>query len=168
MGVSNLPHTLAQPPGCRTCVQPGGDSGAGGVWEYPELAGGTRPFGEDLLREMARYHRNVGAMLRQEIKDKLHRGSKGELTFGRGGEYDVDQMDCAAEVLEIRLSTQYGDEAEKLCTRIYFTEPAFVPESLRLISVETKHPEQFSSEEQTRHARAAQSRLFSCETWYLG
>ncbi|WP_271985306.1 hypothetical protein [Pseudoclavibacter terrae] len=108
------------------------------------------------------------AVLRAEIKDKLATGSKGELTFGKGRQYDVDLIESARFVLEIKLANhtflEEQNDAENSAddpepverqTRIYYTEPEKEANLLLLLSIESKLPGKIGLEEQDRHAGAA-------------
>ncbi|MEG3615589.1 hypothetical protein [Isoptericola haloaureus] len=155
------------PPGARTCWIDDETPGHGGVYEYATLADGSQPFAAEMVSEMARYHPNVARLLREEIKDKLQDGSLGRLVYGPGQECDVEHMQCTNTILEIRLTTQYGDNPlQRLCTRIYFNEPCAIDGAIRLVSVATKHPDTHTSAEQTAHARGAEDRLHDASGWF--
>ncbi|VXB84525.1 hypothetical protein [Pseudoclavibacter sp. 8L] len=108
------------------------------------------------------------AILRAEIRDKLAAGSQGELTFGKGRQYDVDLIESARFVLEIKLANHTfleesdddddpEDDLEPVerQTRIYYTEPEKEAGLLLLLSIESKLPGRIGLEEQNRHAGAA-------------
>lgn len=105
------------------------------------------------------------ALLRAEIGDKLKTGRSGELTFGKGSAFDVDLIESARFVLEIKLSnhTFYDEQDEsdedpepiERHTRIYYTEPEKEAGLLLLLSIESKLPGRIGLEEQNRHAGAA-------------
>lgn len=158
-------HALAQPPGRRTCWRDEETAGDGGIWHVPRdrLTGGAPWWTEDFHRALGRFEGQPRKMLASEIKSKLERGSRGELTFGSGRAADVDLIASVEGVLEIRFGYQHGDiPLARLHTRIYFSEPAREPGVLKLLTIDCKHDFPQGKTEQNQHASRAASRLDSC------
>jgi hypothetical protein len=103
--------------------------------------------------------------LREDIRTKMNRAERGELTFGSGRDYEVDQIVSTRIVLEIRVidhsSWDDGDpeqEPLKRHTRLYFTEPDHLPDCLLALGVASKCPGPEGLEEQNRQARTVAQR----------
>lgn len=96
-------------------------------------------------------------MSRQELKGKMLRATRGTLRYGRGK--DVEQMNVAPEVLELRLTARPGEGGQTHLIRLYFSEPDQLPDALLALCLKWKLPGPLMTAEQNNQARIAARRL---------
>jgi len=102
-------------------------------------------------------------MIASEIKQKMKRAARGELTYGSGAACDVERIASVEGVLELRIGRQYGGNPPvSLHARIYFSEPSGVSAALWLLTIDVKHDYPIGKDEQNSQAIRAESRLESC------
>lgn len=89
-----------------------------------------------------------------KMNRKLQEAVKGQLRFGRGEKYDVDQMVARPEILELKFSDLPTDcKSTRRWIRVYFAEPLDSRGELRRISIRMKYADR--PNEQTEDAIAA-------------
>lgn len=153
---------LDQPPGIRSCYQSPDTPGLGGSWDSGRLANGGTSVHVSFDRLFASMDRNEVVMLRSELDDSMRLAERGTLTYGvKASEGDVCQMDCAPNVLELRLDDyEYFDVDSNSYMprkfRAYFSEPKALPGMLILLSIHAKIPGEIGLLEQDEHAKDAE------------
>ncbi|GAB3271990.1 hypothetical protein [Kineosporia babensis] len=100
-------------------------------------------------------------LIRHEIRDLLKRAEADNCRFGTASAgCDVTQMAVAPTILELRMSWHPGGEDERSnLVRLYFTEPADIPDCLYAALLASKAPGPMGLEEQNGHARQADYRV---------
>lgn len=139
-----------QPPGVRSTQR-------GGTWEYARNANGTQRFvtsWESFRGRLQSDH--LRASLWAEVRTKMRCATRGQLQFG-AAPADVDQMRATDDVLELRFAKTWEvKDGERMLLRLFFSEPAALPEALVAIQFFCKIPaDQGALQEQTQAAKAA-------------
>lgn len=161
---------IAKPPGCRSTMDPYGNPGRGGEWEYVREIDGSTLF----LHEIEIFKRGLAdsdkALLVQEVILKMNKATEGKLLFGSGSHSDVDSMGRRPNVLELRLDDYNGYEEGKIIgvptrrhVRMYFSEPECMAGKLIALSLKSKCPGPLGLQEQNDHIDEADRRLCAFE-----
>lgn len=145
---------LEQPPGVRSCRD-------GGTWDLAQT--NTDPARGYVTVELTQLKSVMPpgeyTLLTAEIVRMMEDAQAGDLDFvtNTGGRRvgDVDQMAVAPTVLELRLQTTTGTRDGERIVRLYFTEPAELPDALVALKLASKYPGELGLEEQSAHAREA-------------
>lgn len=96
----------------------------------------------------------------ERVNDKLQAAERGELTFGRGDKFDVDEMVTTDDVLELKwTNVPPGARRKTLWLRLYFSEPKSEPRLMIKLHMECKTSD--DPEAQTAAAAVAQRNLES-------
>ncbi|WP_166390282.1 hypothetical protein [Nocardioides ochotonae] len=152
---------IAQPPGVRATRD-------GGQWVFCRGGDtGTNHVLHDFEALAGRLGVHVREMVRQELYSKMQRAQRGELAYGSGREFDVEQMACAQDVLELRLADRPAPEETRedeedddfLHIRFFFSEPLVRPGMLCGLMLIWKRPGTIDLEHQTASAQRASLRL---------
>ncbi|UFN44511.1 hypothetical protein [Nocardioides okcheonensis] len=94
------------------------------------------------------------ALAKEELRDLMREAEQGDLTYGPGPDGDVEQMQVAPDVLEMRLPNYGG-----LHLRLFFSEPAALPGTLVALMLFWKRPGPVGLEDQSYSAQVASRRL---------
>lgn len=149
---------LAQPPGVRSCRD-------GGKWEVCRNERGANYWMGEVEALKAALTEVEFALSQQELRQKMAAAMEGELTYGSGAEFDVEQMASAPDVLEIRLDTRTGDNDQTMMIRLYFSEPEELPGRLVALMLAWKRPGPIGVDLQTKQAQVASRRLNEHGKW---
>lgn len=145
---------LEKPPGHRSC-------GVGGAWDY---ARHPRTRDEFFQTELGQLGSKVSPadkhLLAEELDLKFEKAELGACSFGRGSQYDVDQMTVEPTVLELRLTRRASVQRREgnLEIRVYFTEPIELPGVLLELVLAWKIPGPAMRQDQNKHATRAAKR----------
>lgn len=132
------------------------------------------------MREFESFKRQLAAsdraVLIAELFSKMKRAESGDLKFGRGSRFDVDEMECTTCVLELRLSDMEIDTGDDIHegalirrhVRLYFTEPDAIARELTALKFIWKQPGPIGLREQTEWAKAAAWRADDHVARFLG
>ncbi len=143
---------IAQPPGVRATRD-------GGKWKFARGITGSNFVMNDFATLEARLGARVLEVVKAELFFKMRQAEFGRLAYGRGPEFDVEQMAAAPDVLELRLSDRSGDDENLLHMRFFFSEPLDLPGSLVGLGLLWKRPGGIDQEMQTQTALRASLRL---------
>lgn len=125
----------------------------------------SQSWENDYRQTLGRFEGLSRAMLLSEIRNKMHRASRGKLV-SHGDSPEVEQVHGTGEALEIRLQAQHGDISSsdfvKLWTRLYFDEPAIIKDALYFLKLADKKAYPAGKVEQDEHIGCAIARLDTC------
>lgn len=161
-----------EPAGCRSTTRLG-RQGRGGSWNVVRDQEGRNNFLIDLENLTRGLAESDDRLLRRELLSRMRRAQEGRLSYGEGSGADVCQMQRHRCILEVRLRSHVsydnndpldGDPVPRL-VRLYFNEPASVPDVLLHISLRGKCPGPIGVQEQNSHVDEAYGRLFHFEAY---
>lgn len=113
----------------------------------------------DLQSLETRFPPHTLALVKAELRDKMARATRGELTYGRGPAADVEKIAATNDVLELRLTSRSGDPGTKVLLRLFFSEPAELPGVMCALMLYWKRPGPIDLSDQTEQAKLASRRL---------
>lgn len=143
---------LVEPPGARSCRD-------GGTWETCRGSQGSNFLVNDLQSLETRLPAHTLSLAKAEMRDKMSRATRGDLTYGRGPAADVERIAATHDVLELRLAARSGDSGTKLLLRLFFSEPVERPGVMCALMLYWKRPGPIDLSDQTEQAKLASRRL---------
>lgn len=141
---------LATPVAVRSC------RGGGGTWEFCTDA--NYPGELEAIRVLSRSDQDF-RLLKREMKSHMERATQGRLTFGKKA--NVWQMrEPHTLVLELRMDRRVEYPAGKQTIRLYFTEPASVPDVMLIALLAAKPTTEEGLARQDEHVHEANLRIY--------